>query len=48
MFELVIVWHAETEPQIYEYSTRELAEEAKERFYMVFGNQCWCGVRRKV
>lgn len=48
MFELVVVWQFETEPQIYEYATRELAEKAKEGFCMAFGEQCRCVVRRKV
>lgn len=47
MFELVIVWST-GETNIYEYETREDAEQGGENFLLAFGLQVsWWGVRKK-
>ena len=47
MFELVVVWY-DGSKNIYEYDSREKAEEGEDNMRMALGNQvAWCGIRRK-
>ena len=51
-YELVVVWDNGdygTETEVFEYKTREDAEHARTRYFIMFGNQIqWAGVREQL
>ena len=48
IYELVIVWET-GDKDIFEYSSRDDAEESMRGFKVAFGEQItWCGVRKKM
>ena len=46
-YELVIVWET-GEKEVYEYATQEEANIIMQGYKTAFGNQLWCGTRKKV
>ena len=49
MYELVVVWmDGNSKKEVYQYNTREKAEQAMDGYMKAFGRQVWCCVREKM